>query len=77
MLPDGRLASGSLDHTIRLWNLASGVCETKLEGHTGSVSALAVLANGWLASGSGDETIRLWNPASSVCEATRAAASTF
>ena len=64
VLPDGRLASGSGDHTIRLWNLATGACAATLEGHTGVVWALAVLPDGRLASGSGDATIKLWDPAS-------------
>ncbi|WP_233849334.1 DUF4062 domain-containing protein [Paraburkholderia sp. HD33-4] len=70
VLADGRLASGAWDHTIRLWNPASGACEATLEGHTSGVSALAVLADGRLASGSSDHTIRLWNPAGGACEAT-------
>jgi WD40 repeat protein len=70
VLADGRLASGSWDHTIRLWNPVSGACEATLKGHANHVSALAVLADGRLASGSWDHTIRLWNPASGVCEAT-------
>ncbi|MDN7176989.1 hypothetical protein M0D69_02930 [Caballeronia sp. SEWSISQ10-4 2] len=68
VLAHGRLASGSWDGTIRVWNPATGVCETTLEGHTKQVSALEVLADGRLASGSWDETIRLWDPASGVCE---------
>jgi WD40 repeat protein len=70
VLADGRLASGSDDNTIKLWNPASGACEATLEGHADTVTALAVLADGRLASGSADSTIKLWNPASGACEAT-------
>ncbi len=63
VLPDGRLASGSGDHTIKLWNPASGACVATFEGHSSSVNALAVLPDGRLASGSDDPTIKLWDPA--------------
>ncbi|MEB3156795.1 MAG: hypothetical protein VKO26_05085, partial [Cyanobacteriota bacterium] len=61
-LPDGRLACGSLDNTIHLWDPDTGTRSGVLEGHRGMVSALAVLPDGRLASGSDDSTIRLWDP---------------
>ena len=34
VLADGRIASGSNDETVRLWNTATGACDLVLEGHT-------------------------------------------
>ena len=51
-LPDGRLASGSYDNTIRLWDVKTGAETARLEGHSDSVDALCALPDGRLASGS-------------------------
>jgi WD40 repeat protein len=70
VLPDGRLASGSGDRTIKLWDPASGACSATLENHAGNrVNALAVLPDGRLASGTFG-AIKLWDPASDACSAT-------
>jgi WD40 repeat protein len=62
--PDGKtLASGTDDHTIRLWDVATGrPTGQPLTGHTGTVLSVAFSPDGRiLASGSVDDTIRLWD----------------
>ena len=67
VLPDGKLASGSRDEMVHVWDAASGACLLTLAGHTDSVFALAVLPDGKLASGSNDNTVRVWDAASGAC----------
>ena len=61
--PNGQvIASGSVDHTIRLWEVETGRMLKILRGHTDAVRCLAFSPDGeLLASGSTDRTIRLWN----------------
>ncbi|MCY3742113.1 MAG: hypothetical protein OXH00_13945 [Candidatus Poribacteria bacterium] len=64
--PDGtRLASGSPDTTVRLWDTATNNDEpTILRKHTGWINVLAFSPDGkMLASGSTDKTVNLWDTA--------------
>jgi WD40 repeat protein len=67
--PDGRCAlSGSLDNTLRLWELSSGKCLRTFEGHTSSVHPVSWSPDGSCAlSGSSDETLRLWEVSNGKC----------
>jgi WD40 repeat protein len=60
---DGKtLASGSEDHTIKLWSLSIAQQPRTLHGHTGAVVSTAFLRKkNALVSGSEDCTIRLWS----------------
>jgi WD40 repeat protein len=60
--PDGRtLATASTDHTVRLWDPATGQATATLFGHTEFVTSAAFSPDGHtLATGSRDSTVRLW-----------------
>ena len=60
--PDGqRLASGSDDSTVKVWDSATGKELFALKGHTAAVTSVAFSPDGQhLASGSSDRTVRIW-----------------
>jgi len=56
------LASGSLDDTVRLWNLQKGELLTTLTGHQKGINAIVISPDGRsLTSASDDYTLKIWN----------------
>lgn len=60
------LITGSMDHTMRIWNWRTGACIRTLAGHTDGVICLNYDKN-VLASGSADSTIKIWNFRDASC----------
>ncbi|CDH50367.1 notchless protein homolog [Lichtheimia corymbifera JMRC:FSU:9682] len=62
--PDGsKLATGSGDTTVRIWDLNTETPQFTLKGHKSWVLSIAWSPDGkTLASGSMDNTVRLWDP---------------
>jgi WD40 repeat protein len=63
VLADGRLASGTSDGTLLVFNLARSRDPVVLLGHEGLIGGLAALPGGGLASGGDDRTVRAWDVA--------------
>ncbi|MEM9219012.1 MAG: hypothetical protein AAGD25_32350 [Cyanobacteria bacterium P01_F01_bin.150] len=67
------IASGSFDHTIKLWDTQPSRCIQTLQGHSHQVYAVwfSPQASEWggdrFASSSSDETAKLWKLSSSTC----------
>ncbi|KAH9204386.1 hypothetical protein DL95DRAFT_471533, partial [Leptodontidium sp. 2 PMI_412] len=63
--PDGtQVASGSDDHTMWLWDVATGAPLQTLDGHSDKVSSVTFSPDGTqVVSGSDDRTVRLWDVA--------------
>ena len=53
--------SGSMDGTVRVWNLRNGQCQHTLTGHTSLVGLLG-LSPSYLVSAAADSTLRIWDP---------------
>ena len=67
--PDGKtIVSGSLDRTLKIWDMQSGECLNTLEGHSNRIASIAISPNGkTIVSGSEDSTIKIWDMQSGEC----------
>jgi WD40 repeat protein len=70
--PDGsRVASGSGDNTVRVWDVQTGQCQHTLEGHSARVTSAVFSPDGSrVASGSWDHTVRAWDVQTGQCQHT-------
>ena len=60
-----RIAAGSFDRTVRVWEATSGHNILVYRGHSDSVSTIAWSPDGrYIASGSSDRTVRVWEATS-------------
>ena len=64
-LPSGQVVSGSVDNTLKVWDVQNGQCLQTLQGHTDVVRTVAALSNGQVVSGSRNEigsrhNIKVW-----------------
>jgi WD40 repeat protein len=60
----GRIVSGLLDETVRVWDAATGAELACLHGHEKGVNSVAFdRAGGRIVSGSDDGTVRVWDAA--------------
>jgi WD40 repeat protein len=64
--------SGSMDSSVRIWNLATGQCVHVLTGHTSLVGLLG-LSHSYLVSAAADSTLRVWDPSTGELRHTLAA----
>ncbi|MBF0338748.1 MAG: caspase family protein, partial [Nitrospirae bacterium] len=59
---DGKYVVSSWDHTMQLWDIASGRAIKTFKGHSNYIYSVAISHNGrYVLSGSRDKTLKLWD----------------
>ena len=57
-----------MDHTLKLWDAATGALLKTFKGHDGSSFSVAFSPDGrFIVSGSNDHTLKLWDAATARC----------
>ena len=68
VLPNNILVTGSIDNSLKFWNLDSNECIKYIQkAHINGINSLAVLPNNVLITGSKDKFIKFWNLDSYEC----------
>jgi len=62
VLPDGRIASGSNDNTLRVWDLDNMKRTLTLQGRDCCISCVSILYDGRIVNGSCNNTLHIWDP---------------
>ena len=58
------------DHIVKIWNTATGDCQTELKGHSDWIKSTVFSPDGkHIVSASYDHTARIWNTATGDCQA--------
>ena len=60
MKEDNKIASGSSDGTIKIWDLNYNQCFVTFKAHKGDVACMHVLSDKKIATGGIDKVIKIW-----------------
>jgi len=66
-LNQNKIATGTIDNSIRIWDIENCKLLNTLSGHPGSVLCLTLFSPNILLSGSTKETIKVWDLSKLVC----------